>query len=72
MPFFDTAQAKLKPAVLSIVLGSVAEPPRLMAVPSGLVAGAPLIDGVGATFATMRVSASLPVVSSSLTTTVTV
>ena len=45
----------MKPAALSTVLGSVAEPPRLMAVPSGLVAGAPLIDGVGATLVTVIV-----------------
>ena len=43
----------MKPAVVSTELGSVAEPPRLMAVPSGLVAGAPLIDGAsGATLVT--------------------
>src|SRR5436305_14537589 len=48
-----TDQAKLKPAVVSAELGSVAEPVRLMGVPSGLLAGAVLMLAVGATLATV-------------------
>ncbi len=50
----------MNPAVISTELGSVTVLVRGMAVPSGLVAGAPLIATVGATFATVTVKVAVP------------
>jgi hypothetical protein len=47
LPFLVTSQARVKPALVSAVLGSVAEPVRLMGVPSRLDAGEALRPAVG-------------------------
>src|SRR5207302_1794379 len=60
LPFLVTLQASVKPAAASALLGSVAEPVREMAAPSGLLAGAPPMTGVGATLVTAMVLVSVP------------
>ncbi len=47
-PFLVAAQARVRPAAVSAALGSVADPPRLMAVPSvAVVIGAPMVGRGG-------------------------
>ena len=59
-PFLVAVQARARPAAVSAVLGSVADPPRLMAVPSVVVEiGAPMV-GVGATLSAATVAAAEP------------
>ena len=60
-PFFVTLQAYVKPAVVSADEGSVTLEPSVIAVPSGLDAGAPVIVGVGATLVTLIVAVVVPV-----------
>jgi hypothetical protein len=53
LPFLVTDQASVK---VSPGIGVVAEPVKAMAVPSGLLAGAPVMLGVGATLFTVMVA----------------
>ncbi len=52
-----TLQLKVYPAALTAVLGSVAEPVSVIAVPAGSVAGNPVNEAVGATLLTTIVCA---------------
>ncbi len=60
LPFFVTLQANVNPAAVSAELGSVTLLPRLIAVPSGLLAGAPVMAAVGGTLVTVIVLLSFP------------
>jgi hypothetical protein len=61
LPLFVTVQLLVKPAVVSTELGSVTVLPSEIAVPSELLAGAPVMFAVGLTLVTLIVFESVPV-----------